>query len=97
MIKSEDRRFLNYWEEQRSGSRASYYITYTMAWGVVIFLGIFFLTKLFTNLWGTGGPYLIWIFIASALILSFLLTHSIWTKNEARLKKILKDNQESLN
>lgn len=93
----EDRRFMAYWKDQRQGSRAGYYAIYTLGWGAVIFFILFFLAKIFTNLWETGGPYLAIIFIAIALILSFLVTHYTWKKNEKRLHALMQKEAERLN
>lgn len=96
-MKPADRRFVEYWKDQSSGSRSGYYITYILGWGVVIFFIFFFLSRLFTNLWETGGPYLAFIFIALSLILSFLITHFTYTKNEKRMNKLMLEKEENLN
>lgn len=96
-MKPADRRFIAYWQDQRQGSRFGYYITYILGWGVVFFFALFFLSKLFTNLWKTGGPYLALIFIIISLICSFLLTHLTYTRNEKRLHRLLLDSKEEMN
>ncbi|MCO6496598.1 MAG: hypothetical protein J5I50_02935 [Chitinophagaceae bacterium] len=87
-MRAEDRRFIEYWEEQKKGSRAGYYITYTIAWSVVSFLLLFFLSKLLTNLWKTGGSYLIYVFIVISVFCGYVITNLAWTKNEKRLKRL---------
>lgn len=96
-MKPADRRFIEYWKDQRSGSRSGYYATYILGWGVVIFLVLFFLSRLLTDLWETGGPYLAIIFIVISLVLSFLITHFTYTKNEKRLEKLTMEDEEHLN
>jgi hypothetical protein len=59
MITNAERRFLEQWRDQKKGPRWKYYVIFTLGWTVVSFLVIFFLLKLFTNLWETGGPNLI--------------------------------------
>lgn len=97
MIKPEDRRFIEQWSDQRKGSKVGYYAIYTIAWGVIIFLIIFFLTRLFTSLWNTGGQYLALLFIAISLVASVIITHYIWTNNEKRLHRLMKEHPEMFN
>lgn len=92
-----DRRFIEYWEDQRKGSRAGYYVTYSIGWGVVIFFVLFFLSKLFTDLWKTGGPYLAVIFIALALLSAMVITHFTWTGNEKKRHRLIERDPENLN
>lgn len=87
-MKPADRRFIQYWEDQRKGSRTGLYISYTLGWGVVLFFVLFFSSRLFTNLWNTGGPWLGVIFVLIALIGAFVITHLIWTRNEKRLRDL---------
>ena len=99
MTKSE-RRFINQWSEQRSGTRRAYYIQFTIAWTVVSFLVIFFLTKLFTTAWETGGKYLIIFLVFASILIGFLATHLNYTICEKRYKKIFereKKDQEFKN
>ncbi|MEO8853127.1 MAG: hypothetical protein ABI359_05080 [Ginsengibacter sp.] len=90
MITNSERHFIEQWREQRSGPKWQYYLLFTLAWGVVSFLIIFFLAKLFTNLWETGGSGLIYIFIALALVSGFLSTNITYVSSEKRYKKIMK-------
>ncbi|HEY5391780.1 MAG TPA: hypothetical protein VIJ57_06675 [Hanamia sp.] len=90
MISNSERHFIEQWREQRSGPKWQYYLLFTFAWGVVSFLIIFFLAKLFTNLWATGGPKLIYIFVALGLVAGFLSTHITYVSSEKRYKKIMK-------
>jgi len=96
-MKPSDRRFIQYWKDQRTGSKTSYYIVYSIGWAVVAFFVLFFLSKLFTNLWETGGRSLVYIFIAISIITAVLVTHFTYKGNEKRLKKLLHEYQEELN
>ncbi len=84
-----ERRFINQWSDQRSGLRRTYYIQFTIAWTVVSFLVIFFLTKLFTTAWETGGRNLIFLLVGISIIIGFLSTHLNYTFSEKRYNKIL--------
>lgn len=92
-----DRRFMQSWEDQKKGSRFGYYLTYTLGWSVVSFFVIFFLTKLFTNLWETGGKNLIYLYIGISVVAAILATHLTWTANEKRLHRLTREQQEKLN
>lgn len=96
MITNTEKHFVNYWQEQKSGPRWKYYLLFSMAWSVVSFLVIFFLTKLFTNLWETGGANLIYILVAISIVIGISSTHISYTHNERRLKKILEKDKEGL-
>jgi cation transporter-like permease len=97
MITHTDRRFIEQWREQKSGPRWKFYLLFTIAWSVVSFLVIFFLSKLFTQLWENGGPGLIYIFIVISIISGFLSTHFTYVINEKRYKKIIEKSKENSN
>lgn len=96
-MKAADRRFIENWKDQRKGSRLGYYLTYIVGWTIVSFFVLFFLSKLFTNLWETGGKYLVYIFIGISLVTAFLVTHLTYTRNEKRLHHLMEAYKEELN
>jgi cation transporter-like permease len=89
MISKSERRFINQWLEQKSGARWKYYLQFSIAWTIVSFLVIFFITKCFTQLWETGGRNMIFVFIGASIISGFLATHLTYTFSEKRYKKIV--------
>ncbi len=89
MITNAERRFIEQWREQKSGPKWKYYLLFTFAWTVVSFLVIFFLLKLLTNLWETGGPNLIYIMIGAAVIIGFFSTHFTYVTNEKKYHAII--------
>jgi cation transporter-like permease len=95
MITNKEKRFINHWLEQKSGPRWKYYLQFTIAWTIVSFLVIFFLTKLFTDLWETGGESLIYLIIICSTLIGFLATHFTYTLSERRYNKILKRKNEN--
>ncbi|KAA9039253.1 hypothetical protein FW778_10505 [Ginsengibacter hankyongi] len=97
MISNSERHFINQWVEQRSGPRWKYYLQFTIAWTVVSFLVIFFLTKLFTPLWETGGKNLIFLLIAISVFIGFLSTHLTYSLSEKKYNKIMKREDGTLN
>lgn len=97
MITNSEKHFINHWQEQKSGPRWKYYLLFSLAWSVVSFLVIFFLTKLFTNLWETGGRNLIYVLITISIVLGILSTHLTYVRNERKLHDILKRTKEFMN
>lgn len=89
MINNSERHFINQWLEQSTGPRWKYYLQFTIAWTIVSFLVIFFLTKLFTNAWEKGGQNFIVLILVLSLISGFLATHLTYTISEKRYKKIM--------
>jgi hypothetical protein len=97
MITNTERHFINNWLEQKSGPRWKYYLQFTMAWTVVSFLVIFFLSKLFTSAWETAGENFIFFLIGISIVIGFLSTHFTYTLSEKRYKKIMKREGKELN
>jgi hypothetical protein len=92
-----ERRFVEQWREQKSGPRWKYYLLFSLAWSVVSFLVIFFLTKLFTQLWENGGADLIYILIAISILSGIGWTHISYVNNEKRYQSILQKEKKDLN
>jgi hypothetical protein len=97
MITKAERRFTDQWREQKSGPKWKFYLLFSVAWSVVSFLVIFFLTKLFTQLWETGGANLIYILIAISIVAGVLFTHFTYTINEKKYKKIMEKEKGNMN
>ncbi|HJY23777.1 MAG TPA: hypothetical protein VJ279_12870 [Hanamia sp.] len=95
MITNSDKHFINDWSEQKSGPKWKFYLLFSVAWSVISFLVIFFLTKLFTNLWETGGQNLIYVLVSISIISGVLSTHFSYVINERRYKKILEKDKEN--
>lgn len=89
MLTSAERNYIEHWQEQKSGPKWKFYLLYSLAWSVVSFLLIFFLTKLFTELWETGGPNLIYSIVVIAIICGIASTHFMYVSGERKYKKIL--------
>ncbi|MEO6819273.1 MAG: hypothetical protein ABI266_07535 [Ginsengibacter sp.] len=97
MIKHTDQQFIDHWIDQKSGPKWKYYFTFSLAWTVVSFLVIFFLTKLFTQLWETGGANLIYTLVTISIIIGILSTHFSYVWHEKRYHDIVKKNEITLN
>jgi hypothetical protein len=97
MTSDSERRFIAQWEEQRSGPQWKYYLQFTIAWTVVSFLVIFFLTKLFTSVWETGGRNLIFLLMGISIVTGFFATHLTYTLSEKKYNKLMKKKGDNIN
>ena len=97
MISNSERHFMKHWNEQKSGRLWKYYLQFTFAWTIVSFLVIFFLTKLFTDAWETGGKNMIVLFVAASVVTGLMVTHFTYTISEKRYKKIIKREEGERN
>lgn len=43
LVTKEDLRFVDFWKEQRKGSKLKYYLLYTLSWGLMVTLFSFFI------------------------------------------------------
>ncbi len=88
MLSKEEKRFIRYWQEQREGGKAKYFIAYLIAGTIMLSLFIFVALLFGLNI----GPS-IFLFIVvpiAALILALLLTSVSWVRNERRFRFLLK-------
>lgn len=92
MLTNTEKHFIENWKDQKSGPKWKYYLLFGLAWSVVSFLVIFFLTKLFTQLWETGGQNLIYILVSISIISGVFWTHFTYSTNEKKFNKILEKN-----
>lgn len=97
MLTNTERQFIEQWRDQKSGPRWKYYVLFTMAWSIVSFLVIFFLIKLFTSLWQTGGTNLIYLLIIISVIIGFFSTHFSYVINEKKYHKIIEREKSKMN
>ncbi len=88
MLTSEEKRFIRYWEDQRVDGKRSYYLQYTLVGAFIISLFVFITLFFFLHFYVS---VLILITVPSSCsVVSFLLTHYSWVKNENRLRRIIK-------
>jgi Ca2+-dependent lipid-binding protein len=89
VLTSAEKRFIKYWEEQRTGGKIKYYLLYILAGTFIASLVISFLYTVLISVfldwvWGEGT-----IVIISFVLVTFL-TVMTWDKNEKRFKRIIK-------
>ncbi len=95
MITNAERRFLEQWRDQKSGPKWKYYLLFSLGWSVISFLVIFFLLKLLTNLWVTGGPNFIYLLLVIAIIIGVFSTHFTYVTNEKKYHAILEREKKN--
>ena len=88
MVSADEKRFLRYWQDQRTGGKLSYYLQYTLIGAFIISLFVFVTMFLLLNYYVT--PFILIFVPASCVVASLLLTHYSWVKNEGRMKRIIK-------
>jgi len=92
VVTKEDIRFVEYWKEQRKGSRFKYHLIYSIAWGFIVGLFSFFIIMFL------GGisiipiaqdNHKIVVIVAAGLVTGTIITFITWQVNERRYFKIL--------
>lgn len=93
LLSSSEKRFVSYWQEQRTGGRWSYYALYIIV-GTFIATIIFstFLFLFFQAVFGSAG---FWIALAVAFSISAAATVATWSFNEKKFKKIIRREVDS--
>ena len=87
MLSSSEKRFIRYWQEQRTGGRWSYYAIY-IAIGTFI-ATIILSTFLFLFFQVIFGSYSFWVALFVAFLISSTATMFTWASNEKKFKAII--------
>ncbi len=95
MLSNQEKRFVENWQEQRGDSKVKYYIQFTIAWAVVIFLSLFFILKLIMSDRSMGGLNTFYVLVPTAMVLALIAVHLTFIINEKQLKKIV-DREKNL-
>lgn len=85
MLSAKEKRFIKYWEEQRTGGRWSYFALYIPAGTFLCGILTGFLLSLITF---TGVDHFVTVIIISA-VLSVAITTGTWLSNERKFKKLI--------
>lgn len=89
MLTTKEKRFIQYWEEQRTGGKWKYYLLYMIAGTFVASITLNFLYSVFYM--GSGfEPLRIGIISAISFVLVVILTLISWDRNEKRFKEIIR-------
>ena len=89
MLTSAERHFLDQWRDQRQGPKWKYYVTFSVAWTVVSFLAIFFLSKFIMHDRAMGGTTGFLIIAAIAIVIGISSTHLVYSTSENKYLRIL--------
>lgn len=85
MLTATEKRFIKYWEEQRTGGRAKYYLLYILLGTFIATLVISFLTQVL----GFGLPENLILIVISSFCVVTIATVLTWWLNEKRFKGII--------
>lgn len=90
MLTAKERRFIKYWEEQRTGGQAPYLTLYIIAGTFISVLIVFFLFSIF----GIKLRGNIWMVPVISVVAITSITIASWKRNEKRFKEIIKREME---
>lgn len=85
MLTATEKRFIKYWEEQRTGGRVKYYLLYILLGTFIATLVISFLTQVL----GFGLPENLVLIVISSFCVVTITTILAWRLNEKRFKGII--------
>ncbi len=91
---SAEQKFIRDWEFQKEGAKWKYYLQYSVAWTVVIFLSLFFIVKVMMSNRNIGGWLSFAAFFFVSILLAVFTTHMVYQTNEKKLKKIRERRKE---
>ncbi len=86
---NKEKHFIEYWEEQREGPKWQYYLQYSFAWTIVIFLCTFFFLKIILDSYAVGSLTTLYVIAPGSILMAIAVTHIIYQTNENRYRKIL--------
>ena len=88
MLSSTEKRFIRYWEEQRTGGKWSYYTLYVI---VGTFIATLILaTFLFLFFRDVFGSATFWVALSGGVVLSSIATILTWSSNEKKFRQIIR-------
>jgi cell division protein FtsW (lipid II flippase) len=85
MLTATEKRFIKYWEDQRTGGRVKYYLLYIVTGTFVAILVLSFLLMMFS---GDLGNNVLYIVIGSFVLVTTATIFS-WWMNEKKFKAII--------
>ncbi|AXY75495.1 hypothetical protein D3H65_16585 [Paraflavitalea soli] len=86
MLTAKEKRFIKYWEEQRTGGRWSYFALYIP---IGTFLCSIITAFLFSMMSSVGREYFVSVAVVSA-VMSVVITILTWRNNEKKFKSIIR-------
>jgi VIT1/CCC1 family predicted Fe2+/Mn2+ transporter len=86
VLSAKEKRFIKYWEEQRTGGRFSYFALYIP---VITIICSIITSFLFAMLSPVGREYFVSVVVVSA-VLAITFTILTWNNNEKKFKSIIR-------
>ncbi len=89
MISAKEKRFLKYWEDQKTGGKWQYILIYTIGWSFILFfvpLAASFVIDMYAAFKLYQLP--LWAAILVAVILGFTGSVYFWDRNEKKYRTI---------
>lgn len=88
MLNTREKRFIRYWQEQRSGGKGPFFLLYTIGGTLIITLFCFVVLLFFLQV--ILHPYMLWLVPSLSLLAAYLLTWLGWRRNERQWKAIIR-------
>lgn len=85
MLTATEKRFIKYWEEQRTGGRVKYYLLYILLGTFIATLVLSFLTQVL----GLGLPENLILIVIGSFCIVTITTVLTWGVNEKKFKAII--------
>lgn len=94
MISAKEKRFLKYWDDQKTGGKWQYILIYSLGWSIIIFilpLAFSFVYDMYTGDKIFQLP--LWATIVLSVVLAVAVSFFSWHRNQKKYNKILKKEQ----
>jgi hypothetical protein len=93
LISTSEKRFIRYWQEQRTGGKWSYYALYII---VGTFIATLILsTFLFLFFRVVFGSFTFWVALSAGFVFSCVATIITWSSNEKKFKLIIRREMDN--
>jgi tryptophan-rich sensory protein len=89
VLSKEEKRFIKYWQEQRTGGKYKYYLLYILAGTFVAVLLLSFLYSIVISPYFRVNYGFIFVLVSSFVLVT-LITVLTWHRNERKFKAIIK-------
>ena len=93
MLTPAEKRFIKYWEEQRTGGKRKYYLLYILGGTFIAVIVLSFLYAIFISPVFSFDTALILILVTGFLVVT-LSTVITWNRNEKRFRQIIRREVE---
>lgn len=91
MLSAQERRFIKYWEEQRTGGMRPYLTLYILAGTFISVIIVFFLFSIL----GISLETYIWLVPTISVVAITSISVATWKRNEKKFKGIIKREMEN--